>query len=561
MLCHSTDDQSRDEERSLQYTYDNLGRVSQVMMQNGGTVYEIDEDEKTDTDTADYTGDVNIVSYQFADGGQGANSAGTRVTRIVHSALNAQLDYAYDELGNIVSETCDLDGNTNQYRYDKLGQLIRASVRNDTTCGIGGTTWVYTYDLGGNILKKEGYPKLTDIDNELPETASKVVKYTYDAEWKDLLVSYDGKAIQYTPDTLPQMPDGMTYFHMGNLHRLDGWTYGWEAGRQLESMTHLDELGAQDKKLEFSYDAAGLRMQKKYTYTDAEGHAVIETTDYILHGKLLMHQKTTTTVDGMEQEPYQLHFYYDKSSRSTMVRVSNEEAESHYYSYVHSLQGDILGIIDSEQDLVVEYAYDPWGKPLETRCLKTGCEMLAEMNPFRYRGYVYDEETGLYYLRSRYYNLVWGRFMNGDSVLGYHGRLLAHNIFAYCCNNPLILSDDSGLIQSYCVAETDAGDDHGPEPYSANWFRYHDPMQGLTDTSSNMMNDLLKEIVEEIGQEIRETFQAGVQGDIITAQLHVTAANNIIAWTVDNQKEIKFLVDFGMYSLSIISILYQSRRL
>ena len=260
----------KDEERSLQYTYDNLGRMSQVMVQNGGAVYEIDEDEKTETDTSNYTGEVNTVSYQYASGGRGENSASTRVTSVAHSGLNVQLDYAYDELGNIVSESCDLDGNTNQYRYDKLGQLIRASVRNDTTCGANGTTWVYTYDLGGNILKKEGYPKLTDIDDELPETPTKVVNYTYDTEWKDLLVSYDGKPIQYTPDTIPQMPDGMTYFHAGNPYKFDGWTYEWQAGRQLKSMTHKDALGVQDKKLEFSYDAAGLRTQKKYTYTDAE---------------------------------------------------------------------------------------------------------------------------------------------------------------------------------------------------------------------------------------------------------------------------------------------------
>ena len=236
----------------------------------------------------------------------------------------------------------------------------------------------------------------------------------------------------------------MTYFHMGNPYKFDGWTYEWQAGRQLKSMTHLDELGVQDKKLEFSYDAVGLRTQKKYTYTDAEGHAIVETTDYILHGILLTHQKTMTTIDGVEQEPYQLHFYYDKSSRPIMVRAGNEEAESQYYSYVHSFQGDILGIIDNEQDLVVEYAYDPWGKPLETRCLKTGCEMLAEMNPFRYRGYVLDDETGLYYLKSRYYNPEWERFVSADGLLGGVGKLFCHNLFAYCRNNPVCRKDDEG---------------------------------------------------------------------------------------------------------------------
>ena len=221
-----------------------------------------------------------------------------------------------------------------------------------------------------------------------------------------------------------------------------GRTNGRRAGRQLKSMTHRDELGVQDKKLEFSYDAVGLRTQKKYTYADELGQAVVETTDYILHGKMLTHQKTMTTIDGVEQEPYQLHFYYDKDSCPIMVRVGNEEAESQYYTYVHSIQGDILGIIDGAQDLVVEYAYDPWGKPLETRCLKTGCEMLAEMNPFRYKGYQYDGETAYYYLRSRYYDPGIGRFINPDSIVG-SGGLLASS-FAYCCNSPIRIGDPFG---------------------------------------------------------------------------------------------------------------------
>jgi RHS repeat-associated protein len=158
-----------------------------------------------------------------------------------------------------------------------------------------------------------------------------------------------------------------------------------------------------------------------------------------------MHLRTTTTVNGLQQgEPYQLHFYYDAASRPIMVRVGNEEAQSAYYSYVHSLQSDILGIIDRQQELLVQYAYDPWGKPLETRILETECETLARLNPFRYRGYQFDEETVLYYLRSRYYNPEWGRFINGDDMVGKMGTLFSNNIFAYCYNAPILLIDRSG---------------------------------------------------------------------------------------------------------------------
>ena len=69
---------------------------------------------------------------------------------------------------------------------------------------------------------------------------------------------------------------------------------------------------------------------------------------------------------------------------------------------------------------------------------------LDTLNPFRYRGYVYDEETGLYYLRSRYYNPEWGRFINADTLLGNVGGLLSHNLFAYCGNSPFLFKDPSG---------------------------------------------------------------------------------------------------------------------
>jgi RHS repeat-associated protein len=74
-------------------------------------------------------------------------------------------------------------------------------------------------------------------------------------------------------------------------------------------------------------------------------------------------------------------------------------------------------------------------------------DTLGTLNPFRYRGYVFDEETGLYYLRSRYYNPVWGRFVNADSLLGKKGNVLSHNIFLYCKNNPIVFSDTSGCMQ------------------------------------------------------------------------------------------------------------------
>ena len=105
------------------------------------------------------------------------------------------------------------------------------------------------------------------------------------------------------------------------------------------------------------------------------------------------------------------------------------------YAYIHNLQGDIVGLIDSTGTEVVKYAYDAWGKPLST----TGslASTLGTVQPFRYRGYLYDVETGLYYLRSRYYNPAWGRFVSAD-------RITSGNMYAYCKNNWVILYDPNG---------------------------------------------------------------------------------------------------------------------
>lgn len=73
---------------------------------------------------------------------------------------------------------------------------------------------------------------------------------------------------------------------------------------------------------------------------------------------------------------------------------------------------------------------------------------------FRYR---YDTETGLYYLNSRYYNPDWGRFINADSLGGDVGTLLSHNLFAYCMNNPVNMTDENGYWPNWNKMLSGAG--------------------------------------------------------------------------------------------------------
>ena len=105
---------------------------------------------------------------------------------------------------------------------------------------------------------------------------------------------------------------------------------------------------------------------------------------------------------------------------------------------------DIIGILDRNGVEVVTYLYDTWGKLISTTGSKAST--IGEDNPFRYRGYYYDEETGLYYLNQRYYNPEWGRFISADDNMGQTGELLSHNVYAYCANNPVIREDPDGDI-------------------------------------------------------------------------------------------------------------------
>ena len=175
-----------------------------------------------------------------------------------------------------------------------------------------------------------------------------------------------------------------------------------------------------DTDAQFVYNENGLWIQKT-----VNGVA----TKYTLHGKNVVHMTSGTD---------ELHFFYDAQNRPAVV-VYNGTA----YAYVKSLQGDIVAILDENGNTVVGYGYDAWGAPLW--CTGELAETLGKVQPFRYRGYVFDEETGLYYLRSRYYNAQWGRFVNADDCLSKNETdICGKSLYVYCSNNPLNRVDPNG---------------------------------------------------------------------------------------------------------------------
>ena len=250
------------------------------------------------------------------------------------------------------------------------------------------------------------------------------------------------------------------------------------------------------REIDFKYDHNGLRTQKIVVE-----NGVTTTYDYTLHGKLITHLTKRTVDENGAESTEELHFFYDAQSRPAFV-----EYDGAMYRYVHNLQGDIVAIVDTAGNLVVEYKYDAWGKPISTTgSLKT---TLGELNPFRYRGYVYDMETRLYYLRSRYYNAERERFISRDSIL-VKNILLQSNLWSYCSNKPLNFEDPSGM-KLYLI-----GDEQGYEILN-HWLEGSgEELICDSDAWGEYMRDQ-KELNEIIGQEIFDAYKECMNNGIDT---------------------------------------------
>ncbi len=139
-----------------------------------------------------------------------------------------------------------------------------------------------------------------------------------------------------------------------------------------------------------------------------------------------------------------MYFQYD--SAGTPVGFVYNDVQ---YLYIINQNGDVIGIADAEGTPLVEYVYDEWGKLLEIYTAEEGNEeqlVLAQANPLRYRGYYYDNETGYYYLQSRYYDPELCRFISADSFDYIDAdSSISINAYVYCANSPNLYADYNGF--------------------------------------------------------------------------------------------------------------------
>ena len=142
----------------------------------------------------------------------------------------------------------------------------------------------------------------------------------------------------------------------------------------------------------------------------------------------------------------------------------------------------MVGIYDASGTIVARYEYDAWGNQLTEQAPGS----IGELNPIRYRGYYYDNETGYYYCQSRYYNPEWCRWISADALMSTGQGVLGTNMYAYCRNNPVNRCDPSGAFD---INTKEAVDIFAKNflPYAAdNWKPF------ANDTFSNVAQDIGK---------------------------------------------------------------------
>ena len=402
-----------------------FGRTTQEVVKTESVI-----DNNTSNEYAAITATYDYVS----NGNSGTSEKVSHITSSVGVGSTSLVEtnsyefgYEYDANGNIIAEydgnpsnNYDADPNNDivpakTYVYDNLNQLVRINDINEPA------TYTYEYDNSGNITSiKKYYYTTAEVIVSSPRS---VTNYTYDSIWKDRLASAGSKSL--------------TYDNIGNPVTVGSDTLTWE-GRNLKSYTKGS------KTYNFSYDENGLRHRK----TMSQNGIVKETYDYVWSDGKLISQKYTDDTDT-----YAAKFIY-----SAAGNLQGFIYDSTTYLYVRDLQGDIVAIINEEGEEVLSIEYNAWGKItyiIGDEIDLDLFEVLKHLSPFTYRGYCYDDDLKLYYLQSRYYSPELCRFINTDDTqiaIDTIGEIIGSNLFAYCLNNPIVNTDDSGFGRYKCTA-------------------------------------------------------------------------------------------------------------
>ena len=429
----------------LQYDYEH-GKIKNIKNGSGLTIESVAYDELDRQTSHTFNGNVHTTEYN--DYGQTAKE-----TVKFGGSIEDKLEYAYsykenaartlagltigafgenyeqDKNGRSVKITQTLGGQTYTKLFGYYKQGDHATNRVNTIYysknGISDGKVTYTYDGMGNIISvnengkqryKYAYDKIGRLVSEKDLDGNREICYTYDNSGNILTKTDNGTVTDYrykdgTDRLMSFGTELFAYDDMGNPTTYRNMSCVWEKGRQLKSISD----GA--NTVSFTYDEFGMRTTKT-----AGGI----TTNYVYeNGKLLRE------VTGSEK----IDFVYG-SDGIIGFRTGNKN-----YLYRKNVFGDVTEIYSDNGTLVGKYSYTAFGECI----VKVNEGGIAEKNPIRYRGYYYDEETSLYYLKSRYYDPITGRFITIDDISYIDPETInGLNLYAYCGNNPVMNVDPNG---------------------------------------------------------------------------------------------------------------------
>ena len=455
---------NNNEQTAFNYTYNRFGSVSAITDTASGIakIYDYDTvgrliSARTENGTNDvfrthYTYDglsrLDTLKYVYS------TSAGTRYTheysatygedsRVNTFGLNGifSITPTFDGLGRQSSRVLK-NGSGAQVEKEDYAFLAGAGGNNATTTLIGsatyygagtaGTQYSYEYDKTGNLtaIKKNGitlhtytYDSLGQLTSWYNAATDKTVRYGY-YKGGNLKNIYDGEdTVSFVYNNGDGIADRLmvydgqllSYDDIGNpLNFRDGISMTWKNGRQLATLTNGQTSASYD------YNESGIRNKKTVNGI---------TTTYQLDGSKIVSENRNGTVQS---------YFYDENGSVLGITYGGEN-----YYFRKNFRNDVLAILNASGEVVVEYSYDPWGNILAVN--GSLASTLGADNPFRYRGYYYDTESCFYYLNSRYYDAKVCRYLNADSaIVEVGGSVQGYNLFAYCFNNPVNMSDSSG---------------------------------------------------------------------------------------------------------------------
>ena len=402
------------------YTYTYSGQentlISYIISSNnlhGGISYTYDELYRLSTE--ELTLESFNISYTYGYQVYGEYTSGRvqQVTTKMDDVTTLIENYTYDADGNIIRINNSKSQNI-YYTYDDLGQLVREDNSPLTL------TYTYSYDDAGNIVQKNIY-QITS-SSATPTALLQSIAYTYSSSaWGDLLTSYNGHTITYD-----NIGNPLSYYNGSS------YTFTWD-GRRLATAVK----GA--NTMSFTYNNDGLRTTKTL-------NGVVTT--YYYQGSLLIAEETNSQI---------LVYLYDANGSPVgfMYRgVDYASGTWDTYAYEKNLQGDVIGVYDTATgNKLIAYKYNAWGS-CTTSYYNSGMNTTATKNPFKYRGYYYDVNLGFYYLQSRYYDPIIGRFISPDYpdvITASPTALTDKNLFAYCDNNPIMRVDEDGELWNYII--------------------------------------------------------------------------------------------------------------